>query len=85
MSTGRSTGMNLNNQNLATLFKSTTPKEALRDGRVHCVSVQKTAILTDSYGNRMVLKEHQTSMNMDKDFQGRIKYHDKKNKFTRER
>ena len=48
------------------IFNSTTNNYAMRDGRVHCQSVEKTATLIDAHGNKVILREHQTTMNTDK-------------------
>lgn len=41
-----------------------SPSYATRDGRIHCVSVQRTAIYKDANGNSVVLKENQQTMNV---------------------
>lgn len=43
---------------------------ATRDGRVHCVAVQRTAIYKDAYGNKVVLKENQQTMNTPENTRG---------------
>lgn len=47
---------------------------ATRDGRVHCVAVQRTAIYKDAYGNKVVLKENQQTMNVPENTRG-ISFH----------
>lgn len=39
------------------------PSTALRENRIHCMDIERTAIMTDAHGNRLVLKENQTCMN----------------------
>jgi len=52
------------------IFNQTQNNYALRDGRVNCTSVVRTAIYTDANGNRIVLKENATTMNTDKNGPG---------------
>ena len=47
------------------IFQQQTSHYAFRDGRAHCQSIERTAIYTDAQGNRVVLKEHTTTMNTD--------------------
>ena len=43
---------------------------ATRDGRVHCVAVQRTAIYKDANGNKVILKENQQTMNTPENTRG---------------
>ena len=82
----RPTNKNYSNSGLmavANLFGSTNPNNyALRTGRVHCQSIEKKAVLVDAQGNKIILKEHQTNFNTDKDTRG-IEYCDDGRRFRR--
>lgn len=73
--------INFNPQHLSSFFSKKVPSGALKNGRINCQTILTTAILTDAHGNKMVLKEHHTSMNFDKDFRGQVKYIDGRNGF----
>ena len=56
---------------------------ATRDGRVHCVAVQRTAIYKDAYGNKVVLKENQQTMNVPESMRGGLAFHSGGNRWKK--
>lgn len=58
-------GKPINTNVISSLFQTTVNNHAIRKGRVNCQSIERTAIITDAHGNRMILREHQTNMNAD--------------------
>ena len=53
-----------------------TLKHEVASGRVHCVAVKRTAIYKDANGNKIVLKENQTTMNIPESMRGGIMFKD---------
>ena len=55
---------------------------ATRDSRVHCASIERTAIYRDANGNKIVLKENSTVMNTPEALRG-VVYYDRGKKWGR--
>lgn len=53
-----------------------TLRHEVASGRVHCVAVQRTAIYKDANGNKIVLKENQTTMNAPETMRGAVSFRD---------
>lgn len=72
--------------NFSNFFKgnSLTSKDATQSGRVHCVAIDRTAIMYDKHGNKLVLKEHQTTMNAPKNSPG-LHFRHNKHSWTKNR
>ena len=70
---------------ITSIFDSKPSNYSLRDGRVNCSSIEKTAIVFDAYGNKIVLKENSTTFNADNNgpsltFKDGMKKFNKRNK-----
>lgn len=66
----RGNNVDIGTQVLHKMFSTTTSRHHINNGRTHCQSIQNTAILIDRNGNKVVLKQHQTIFNVDKDTRG---------------
>lgn len=53
-----------------------TLKHEVAKGRIHCVAIQRTAIYKDANGNKIVLKENQTTMNTPETHRGELRFDD---------
>lgn len=53
-----------------------TLKHEVNKGRIHCVAVERTAIYKDASGNKIVLKENQTTMNAPETITGVLEFGD---------
>ena len=73
------------NGSLPNIFHNNSIKSehALQKGRIHCVAVQRTAIYKDAYGNKIVLKENQQTMNAPETMRGGLEFHDERGKWRK--
>lgn len=53
-----------------------TLRHEVADGRIHCVAIKRTAIYKDANGNKIVLKENQTTMNAPETMRGGVEFRD---------
>ena len=53
-----------------------TLRHEVADKRIHCVAIKRTAIYTDANGNKIVLKENQTTMNAPETMRGGFEFQD---------
>ena len=70
------------NGSLPNIFHNNPIKSehALSKDRIHCVAVERTAIYQDAYGNKIILKENQETMNTPKGLNGSLRFsHGKRN------
>ena len=51
-----------------------TLRHEVANGRIHCVAVRRTAIYKDANGNKIVLKEDQTTMNAPETMRGGLAF-----------
>lgn len=64
------------------VFETKTSNYGMRNGRTECRAIEKTAIITDKYGNRVVLKQHETHMNTDSNGPN-LRYTTNKDRFSK--
>ena len=70
------------NGSLPNIFHNNSIKSehAMAGDRIHCVAVERTAIYKDAYGNKIILKENQETMNTPKGLNGSLRFsHGKRN------
>ena len=60
-----------------------TLRHEVANGRIHCVAVQRTAIYKDANGNKIVLKENQTTMNAPETLHGGLEFRDDHRKWRK--